>query len=59
MLADLTAEQRKALIEAVTEHYHGQGDAWDNILDPLDRIHAAVGFLAGWAASRGVKGEKR
>jgi hypothetical protein len=47
----LTAEQRKALIEAVTEHYHGQGDAWDNILDPLDRKHTVVGFLAGvrWA----------
>jgi hypothetical protein len=53
MLADLTPEQRAALIEAVTERTWVDG--WERGITDEQREDAAYYFLAGWSASRGVK----
>ncbi len=54
MLADLTAEQRKALIEAATEHWKGWVDAWERGYNDRERQVATDFFLAGvkWALHR-------
>jgi hypothetical protein len=50
-MPDLTPEQEKALIEAVTEDWRFWVDAWDRGLNDQERKWATVGFLAGvrWA----------
>ncbi len=57
-MLDLTPEQEKAVIEAATQRLKGWVDGWERGLTDEQRDDAAYYFLAGWAASRGVK-EKR
>jgi hypothetical protein len=48
---DLTTEQRKALIEAVTQRLKGYVDAWERCTTDEEREEYAYYFLAGvkWA----------
>jgi hypothetical protein len=50
-MADLTAEQEKALIEAVTQRLSGWVDAWERGTTDEEREEYAYYFLAGvrWA----------
>lgn len=59
-MPNLTPEQEKAFSSAVYAHWEGYVDAYElEFEDDLAEQKAKRYFLAGWAASRGVKEKER